>query len=833
MKHEKETAEQLVEELERLRRRVAELEQTHVRLKNTQEALRESETRLQRAMEASADGIWDWDISTGETYYSPSYFSMLGLAPGEYPKHFTTWLDLMHPEDREHALGDNQDCICGKTESFATEFRMLHKDGTWRWILGRGKCVARDPHGKAIRLVGTHTDITERKRAEEALRKAHDQLELRVRERTAELNAVNEELLHEIAERKTAEQQRDRLFNRSIDLLCVAGLDGFFKHVNPAWAITLGWTEEELLSRPWTEFVHPDDRPATESARTKLIAGTEVCAFENRYLTKDGTYRWLSWNSFPVPDEECVYAVARDVTERRKTAEALRKSEEFNRRLVDHAPFGIIYVSGDGSVEYVNPAAKRLGGVPDDQPSPILGRNILELSGLHDPSEAGKVFSRLLAGESVSDIEVPYRSTTGRETVLLVAATPSMGLDGTLEGAIVIFTDIAERKRVEEIQRETARFKAVADLAGGVAHNFNNLLHIVIGRVELALVDLEAGNYGATGDSLREVLKSSRFAAQVVRGLQTFARERQPFQVKETEVFDLSDIARQAVEVSQAWLTASEKEGRKVSLHTRIKDGCLVHANKDELFEVVVNLVRNAVEALPSGGDVDMTTAVEGEDVILRVKDTGLGIRQQDLGRLFNPFFTTKVEPGAGLSLATGRKVVGESRGRILADSVEGEGTSFTLLFPLAEAPDEPSEGSPERHTEPRSTILVIDDMEAITDLMKSALTEYGHAVLTALSGEEGIEIFKKNPTDVVICDLGMPGMNGWEVGKEIKEICRDRGTAKTPFFILTGWGEQDLEEERITESGVDGVIAKPIEINRLLDIVMDVLRRARSHETA
>jgi CheY-like chemotaxis protein len=174
--------------------------------------------------------------------------------------------------------------------------------------------------------------------------------------------------------------------------------------------------------------------------------------------------------------------------------------------------------------------------------------------------------------------------------------------------------------------------------------------------------------------------------------------------------------------------------------------------------------------------------------------------------------------------LASGRNVVEDCGGEIHLDSVEGQGTTVTVLLPLAEKMPEPTKALPERGTEPRLTVLVIDDMEAITDLMKSALTEYGHAVLRALSGEEGIEIFKENPADVVICDLAMPGMTGWEVGKRISAICQEWGVPKTPFILLTGWSGQELETEKIAQSGVDAVVGKPLRIQNILEVMREVI---------
>jgi CheY-like chemotaxis protein/anti-sigma regulatory factor (Ser/Thr protein kinase) len=294
-------------------------------------------------------------------------------------------------------------------------------------------------------------------------------------------------------------------------------------------------------------------------------------------------------------------------------------------------------------------------------------------------------------------------------------------------------------------------------------------------------------------------------------------------------VFDLSDVAGQAVDVSKSWLTAAEKEGRRVSLYTRLKEGCLVNGDQDVIFGAIINLVRNALEALPTGGDVDLTTTVEGNKVVLRVKDTGIGINRENLARVFNPFFTTKAEAGAGLSLASTRKIVENFGGRILVDSVEGQGTTFTLLFPLAERLPEPTKALHDLEPAERLTIMVIDDMVELTDLMKSALTAYGHAVLTANSGEEAIEIFQDNPADVVICDLGMPGMTGWDVGRCVTAICHERGAPKPPFVLLTAWANQEVETEKIARSGVDAVIGKPLNIRIILEVIREVVEKSHS----
>jgi two-component system, cell cycle sensor histidine kinase and response regulator CckA len=362
-----------------------------------------------------------------------------------------------------------------------------------------------------------------------------------------------------------------------------------------------------------------------------------------------------------------------------------------------------------------------------------------------------------------------------------------------------------------------------------VAHNFNNLLQIVISNLELAIMNLEMGNYIGIEVALQNVLESSRFGAETVRRLQSFAGIRDHSRPSEKGSFDLSGIVGQALEMSKTWWKAiPEKQGINISLDMELQDGCLVECEKSELFEVVVNLVRNAAEALPQGGAIYVKTHVEGDSVVFKIRDTGIGISEQNLKRLFNPFFTTKAKAGSGLGLASSRKIIHDCGGNILVESSEGEGTTFTILLPLAQGlPEQPE--LPTEVSGPTMTILVIEDTEAVSDALEAGLAMFGHVVLTASSGSQGLEIFEENAIDLVICDLGMPGINGWEVAKRVRSTCEERHISKTPFILLTGWGGQKTEVRKIAESGVDAVVEKPINLENILEIVRDLGERKRS----
>ncbi len=226
--------------------------------KRAEEALRESEERFKLSMEATNDGLWDWNIKTDGGYFSPTYYLMLGYEVGAFPCEGNAWKDLIHPDDREHALLANMDCIEGRREFFEIEYRMKAKNGEWRWILGRGKCIARDEQGHALRMVGTHVDITDRKRAEEALRASEEKY------------------------RQVVENAHDAIF---------IAQDGFIKFPNPRLAIISGYSLEELTDKPFLEFVHPDDRELVATTHQKRMQGEEVpSTYSFRAVNKSGQY---------------------------------------------------------------------------------------------------------------------------------------------------------------------------------------------------------------------------------------------------------------------------------------------------------------------------------------------------------------------------------------------------------------------------------------------------------------------------------------------------------------------------------------------------------------
>ncbi len=377
-------------------------------------ALADGEQRLRLVMEGSADGYYDWNLPTGRMRISGRWESMLGYEAEEITPHIDSWTSLVHPDDRPHVWRALEEHFEGRKHSYETTYRLRTKSGTWRWILDRGKVVSRDPGGKPLRFAGTHTDIDEKKRAEEML---------------------------------------DRFFSLSIEMLCVAGLDGYFKRVNPAFEKILGYSTLELLTRPFLDLVHPDDRERTQKELERLGAGETTLRFENRYLCADGSIRWIAWTASPYVEEELVYAAGRDITEAKLTAQTLAESEDRYRDLFENATDLIQSLTPDGKFLYVNRAWLQTLGYTKDEVAQLHMFDVV------DPS-CKEHFARLLAGEELNKVVTELRTKSGEKRI--VEGNVSCRFDdGRPVSTRGIFRDITESRSAEqELMRSNETLRA-------------------------------------------------------------------------------------------------------------------------------------------------------------------------------------------------------------------------------------------------------------------------------------------------------------------------------------------------------------------------------------
>jgi PAS domain S-box-containing protein len=491
--------------------------------------------------------------------------------------------------------------------------------------------------------------------------------------------------------------------------------------------------------------------------------------------------------------------------------------------IFDHAPVGIAHFNHLGVLLDCNNRFADILGAPKEK---FIGTNTLK--GVKD-SQMRKVITAVAEGK-IGRFEGDYTSVvSGKTTPVRVQVGGIVTPKGRWRGAVGLFEDTSDIRQAESLRMQTGRLSAVAELASGVAHHFNNMLQVIMSGAQIGLMELEMGDVDNVKNRLTGIMDSSRFGADTVRRLRNFV-EMFPRAVCPTKTVDMSVAIVQAIENTRTlWETEPAEKGLEIRMTAVPGPDCVVNAVEDEVVEVIGNLIKNSVEAMPEGGEIHIETCrtKDKEGVVLRVKDTGVGIPQKDIEKVFDPFFTTKGLRTVGLGLAAAYGIVKAHSGTISVTGEVGQGAVVTIELPAApiETDDEVVEAAA-ASAPVNLRILAVDDMEPLLIMLKDGLQESAHTVTTAASGLEALELFQKERFDVVICDLGMPGIDGWEVGKRIKAFCEETGRAKTPFIVLTGWGGQVDEKRKIVESGVDALVEKPADLPRLLAVIREVMAR-------
>jgi PAS domain S-box-containing protein len=508
----------------------------------------------------------------------------------------------------------------------------------------------------------------------------------------------------------------------------------------------------------------------------------------------------------------------------------LRESEAKFGILFDKSRDAILILEGEGTgmgkIVSANPAAEEMHGyLPGELPN-------LHISDLDAPEEAEKLperMGKMAAGEWIKAV-ITRRKRDG--AVFFVESHAGMVEFSGHRYILAFDRDVTEELRARDLLLRSERLKAVGDLATGMAHHFTNMLQVVMGGASVALMKMESGELADTQSWLNKILLSAQWGAQTVRHLLEFVRLGTE-QSGTPEVFDLSDAVRQALDMAGFFRKSeSERNGIEITITPVLEEGCMVRGSKTELFEATANLIKNAVEAMPNGGAIRVETCKSDGRVVLRVTDEGVGIGEENLPKIFEPFFTTKGIEASGMGLAGSYGIVNRHQGTISCESEPGKGTTFTVGLPPAGTASvrAPAHGVQEV-TSASLRILVIDDVEPILLMLGEALTEMGQKVFACRSGQEGLDLLGEQSVDAVVSDLGMPGLNGWEVGKKVKEMFREKGERKPPFIMLSGWTGLLEETEKIAESGVDAVVGKPVDAFKLLHVIQDLVENAPRSE--
>ena len=435
--------------------------------KQAEEAQQKSEEKYRLTLDATNDGIWDWNIPTGGTFFSYRWYTMIGYDPGELPATYATWRSLLHPDDAGRAEQKIQDHIGQKVESYSAEFRMRTKQGDWKWILARGKVVERDSGGNPIRMVGTHTDIDERKRIESELEQKNQELMASYEQLTAseeELKSQFDELSRIQKNLAKSEERYRVVADFTFDWEYWITPDGKFIYVSPSCERITGYRPEEFIHDPGllVTITHPDDRGRviTHLSNVKSDVG-EHNALEFRIITKNGEARWIGHECQPVYNTNSEYlgnrASNRDITERKEAEQKIAESSRFLATLIDTLPVPVFYKSADGKYLGCNPPFEEYIGIPRSE---LIGKTVYDISPKDLADKYRAADQEMIENPARQQYETQIMFADGSRHDVIFYKAPFYTSDGSVGGLIGTFIDITERKRIEsDLERKNQELR--------------------------------------------------------------------------------------------------------------------------------------------------------------------------------------------------------------------------------------------------------------------------------------------------------------------------------------------------------------------------------------
>ncbi|HEU5323357.1 MAG TPA: response regulator [Methylomirabilota bacterium] len=477
--------------------------------------------------------------------------------------------------------------------------------------------------------------------------------------------------------------------------------------------------------------------------------------------------------------------------------------------LIASAGDGIISVDAAERIDGWNPAAERIFGLAAAE---AVGRAITDVL---PPVEYAAARRQLAAGSPMEAFEVTSLVGRTRSSALSVTLSGLRGRQGALEGLIAIVRDITAQREVESQLHQSEKLTALGQLAGGIAHDFNNLLQAILGYAQL--MKQNPGNVDLVHRSLAVVEAAAMDGSETVRRIQQFARLRPDEQFVRV---DVNQIVQDSVAITRPrWEEKIAYDSRPLRLKLDLRADSPLSGRPAALTELMTNLILNALDAMPQGGALTIATRATGRNIVITVADTGVGMPEAVRRRIFEPFFSTKGEAGSGLGLSMAYSIVRRHAGEIRVESEPGQGTTFTLTFPVAVESVETA--APVRPVGERrqARVLIVDDEPQVLSTLTELLQNAGHEVTPASSGAAALKGYTPGKFDAVLTNVGMAGMNGWEFAERLRAV-----DAGVPLLFITGWGLRDEEKVRLGTLGIRRCLFKPVRPDELDAAIQDAL---------
>jgi PAS domain S-box-containing protein len=772
--------------------------------KQVEENLRQSETRFRDLAELMPEIVFEIDLNGILTFTNKNAFERFGYTQEDFEGGLNV-LDMVNSDDHGRVLENMQKILNGE-DIGSNEYLMRRKDGSVFPALIYSTSIIRD--GRSVGLRGFLVDITERKQAEEVIKK-------NLWFQQMLMNAISFPIYHKDTE-------------------------GIYRGGNKALEQLWGRSLDQIVGRTVYDIAPSDLADIYERADKELLNNPGVQTYESSVASSSGIRRNVIFNKATFTDAEGKVAgligVIVDITDRKQAETALQQSEDKFRLAFQTSPDSItINRLEDGLFVDINQGFIDLTGFTRED---VIGRTALDLNIYPNLADRERLVQGLRERGYFENLETQFRRKDGSLFTGLVSA--KVLKLGEVFHSIVITRDITERRQAEEEKRKleeqlqrAEKMEALGTLAGGVAHDLNNVLGVIVGFSELLLYDVEESSPLRPG--LVNILSGSQRAAAIVQDLLGLARR--------------GVIVRQVLNLNKIIVDGQNSLEFKnlYSYHSSVKikndlepDLLNISGSAIHLGKALFNLVSNASEAMPNGGTLTINTSNEyldrpiqgydevreGDYVVLSVSDTGEGIPADDLKRIFEPFYTKKVmgRSGTGLGLAVVWGTVKDHHGYINVQSEEGKGSTFTLYFPVTR------EGiTTQDDTIPLSeylgkgeTIMVVDDVKGQRDLATTMLRKLNYTVTSVSSGEEALSYLKEHTVDLLVLDMIMdPGMDGLETYQKILET-----HPRQKAIVVSGFSESDRVHS--TQAlGAGDYIRKPYVIEKLGLAVRKELDRA------
>jgi len=773
--------------------------------KRAEDALKESEEKYRTILESIEEGYYEVDIAGNFTFFNDSMCRILGYSKDE----------LMGMNNREYMDQENARKVykeynrvynTGKPDK-GFDWEFTRKDGN-KGHVETSVSLMKDSEGHPTGFRGILRDVTERKRTEEALRESEERFRILVEESPLGISLI--------------------------------GKDGRYKYINPKFTEIFGYSLEDIpTGREWFRKAYPDEEYRHQviskwiTDLEKLKQGKSRSQAFN-VTCKDGSEKIIQFSpvTMETGDQFLIYE---DITIRKQAEAELIQTKNYLENICNSSIDGITTTDLHGNIIYASPGSKDTLGYDQNE---IIGKKVYSL--YENRIEDAKTIMKELEEKSeLKNHEMKLIRKDGDLIDINLSASLLIDEKGDVIGTLGIYRDITEKKRLEVQLAQAQRMESIGTLAGGIAHNFNNLLMGIQGNASLMLLEADPNhpNYRRLNNIEIMVQSGSKLTSQLLGYAREGRYEVRPISfnqlVKDTS--DTFDTTRKDIRVHQELY----------------KDLPGIKADQGQIEQVLLNLYVNAADAMPGGGGLFLKTMnithkdmagkpyepKPGNYVLLTVKDTGVGMDKETRERIFDPFFTTKgLAKGTGLGLTSVYGIIKAHGGYIDVESKKGQGTTFSVYLPATEKEVIKEKELPVEVLKGKETVLLVDDEDMIIDVGEQMLETLGYNILIARSGKEAIELYKesKDKIDMVLLDMVMPGVGGGETYDRMKEI-----NPKVKVLLSSGYSI-DGQATEILERGCSGFIQKPFNMGQLsqgireiLDVKGDVHKKLRNSTVA